>query len=132
VELVRSIVDGWERGDFSSDEWGHPEIEFVIVDGPSPGNWKGVVGMAEAWRDVLSAWDEWPSEHEEYRPLGDGCVLVLWRFRARGKTSGLEASEVRATGAAVFTIRSGKVIRLVHYFDRDHARADLGLIGEVS
>ena len=28
VEIVRSIYAAWERGDFSSTEWAHPEIEL--------------------------------------------------------------------------------------------------------
>ena len=52
---MRSICADWERGDFSSVQWAHPEIEVVIADGPSPGRWSGLAGMAEAARDLFSA-----------------------------------------------------------------------------
>ena len=45
----------------------------------------------------------------------------------RGKTSGLELSQIRTQGAHLFHIRDGKVTRLVLYWDRDLVLADLGL-----
>jgi ketosteroid isomerase-like protein len=133
LDLVRSIHAAWERGDFRSVEWAHPEIEFVIADGPSPGSWTGVPGMIEAWRDFLSAWKEWRGEGEEHRELDGERVLVLVHVFGRGKTSGLELDQfgqLGRKGANLFHIRAGKVTRFVFYFDSEHAFADLGLAPE--
>ena len=127
VELVRSIYAAWERGDFTSAEWAHPEIEFVMADGPSPGRWTGLAGLAEGWRGFLSAWDEWRPGVDEYRDLDSERVLVLVRHSGRGKTSGLDLDQVRPKGAVLFHIDAAKVTRLVSYLDREHALADLGL-----
>jgi len=48
LDLVRSIYKSWERGDFTSAGWAHPEIEYVEADGPAPGGSTGLPGMAEA------------------------------------------------------------------------------------
>lgn len=127
VELVRSIFTAWERGDFSSAEWADPKIEFVFADGPSPGSWIGPAGLAKANRDFLSAWEDLRQQAGKYTELDSERVLVLHRFTARGKMSGLELGQMRGEGAALFHIRGGKVVRLVHYFNRELALADLDL-----
>jgi ketosteroid isomerase-like protein len=52
---------------------------------------------------------------------------VPLRNIGRGKASGLELGQVRTDAANLFHIRDGKVTRLVTYFDRTRALADLGL-----
>jgi hypothetical protein len=96
VELVRSIFVAWERGDFSSTEWAHPEIEYVLVDGPSPGSWIGVSAMKRAWRDFANAWEEFHAEAQGHRELDAERVLVLAHYSGRGKTSGLELGQMRS------------------------------------
>ena len=130
LDLVRSIYAAWERGDQSSVEWAHPEIELVIADGPSPASATGLAGMAEAARDFVSAFEDLRTKAEEYRELDDEQVLVLDHRSGRGKTSGLELNQIRTQGAHLFHIRDGKVRRLVRYMDRDRALADLGLAPE--
>jgi ketosteroid isomerase-like protein len=126
LELVRSIFADWQRGDFSSADWAHPEIEFSIADGPAPGSWKGLAEMATGWREFLSAWEDFHADEvDEYRELDGERVLALQRFTVRGKTSGLDLRRMR--GANLFHIRGGKVTRLVLYWNREHALADLGL-----
>ena len=69
------------------------------------------------------------SQADEYRELDDERVLVLIEFRGRGKASGLDVEQLGTKGADVFHLRDGKVMRLVLYWDRDRAFADLGLEG---
>jgi ketosteroid isomerase-like protein len=132
LDLVRSIYAAWERGDFFSGpgEWVHPEIEFVIPDGPEPGSWTGLAGLLEGARAIFNAWENWRPKADEYRELDNERVLVLFRARARGRTSGLEVEQIAGNGANLFFVRDGKVMRLVAYWDRDHALADLGLASE--
>ena len=129
LDLVRSIYAEWERGEFGSVEWADPEIEWVMTGGPAPGSNTRLVGMAEGWRNFLSAWDWYRVEVDEYRELDDRRILVLIRCSASGKASGLEIGQVRTESATLFHIRDGKVVKLFVYLDREHAFADLGLKG---
>ena len=125
VELVQRIYSAWERGDFSGAGWAHPELEFVRVDGPAPGRWKGVeidVGV----RDMLSAWEDLRLAAEEFRELDGDRVLALASGVARGKRSGVQ---LRVSATNLFHIANGKVTRVVTYYDRDLALAELGLAG---
>jgi ketosteroid isomerase-like protein len=130
VGLVQSVHESFARGDYSSVEWAHPEVEFVFADGPSPGSWMGLAGMAEAWRDFLKAWEDFRIETDEYRELDGERVLVLGDRTGRGKTSGLEVGQRRAEAVGLFHVRGGKVTRIVFYFDREHALTAVGLASE--
>jgi hypothetical protein len=124
---VRSIYADWERGDYSSTEWAHPQIEFVIADLPDQDTSTGVAAATEAWGGFLTAWEGHRVRAEQYRELDPERVLVLGHFIARGRTSGLDLQQTRTDGANVFHICEGRVTRLAIYFDRDRALADLGL-----
>jgi len=130
LDLVRSIHADSERGDFSATEWLHPDIEFVMVGGPSPGTWSGLAGMAAGTREFLNAWEEYRVEAEEYREIDNERVLVHFHASGRGRTSGLELGQIAPKGVALFHVRDCKVTRFVAYWDRDRALADLGLTPE--
>jgi ketosteroid isomerase-like protein len=127
IELVRSIYADWERGDYSRTDWPHPRIEFVIADLPDQGAAKGIAAMADTWGRFLGAWEGHRVEATEFRELDAERVLVVGRFVAQGKSSGLAVEQTRTSGANLFQISDGRVTRLVIYFDRDRALADLGL-----
>ena len=90
--------------------------------------WHGVpTRMIEGWRDFLKAWEHWRGEAEQYRELDSERVLVLIHGTGRGKATGLEAAQIRSEGANLFHVSGGRVKRLVVYFNRETAFADLGL-----
>jgi ketosteroid isomerase-like protein len=126
LDLVRSICDAWERGDYRSADWAHPEIEFVIPDGPTAGRWTGVPAMAESTRDYLGAWEDVRFLVDEYRELDGERVLALFHQSGRGRASGLDLGKVGTKRAGIFHIHDGKVTGLFLYWNRDRALVDLG------
>jgi ketosteroid isomerase-like protein len=127
IGLVRSIYEGWERGDVSSADWADPHIEFVSPMGVETGSWIGRSEMARAWGETISAWDEIRVKADEFYELDDERVLTFHTFTGRGKSSGIAIGSALTNGATLFQIRDGKVTRLVVYMDRDRAVADVGL-----
>jgi ketosteroid isomerase-like protein len=127
LDLVRSIYAAIERGDYSSAEWAHPQIEYVVADGPDPASFTGRDGLVQAMRSLFSAPGDVRAEAEAYRELDAERVLVRTRLSGRGKTSGVQIGD---RGAELFEIHDGKVTRIVVYFDRDRDLADLGLAPE--
>ena len=124
LDLVRSIFSAIERGDYANAEWADPGIEYVIVGGPEPGTFRGRAGLAEGMRTIFREVKDLRCEADEYRELDGERVLVLTRSVGRGKLSGVPAS---ARNAEVLEVHEGKVTRVVVYYERDRALADLGL-----
>jgi hypothetical protein len=126
LELVRSIVAPWRRGDFRASDWADPEIGFVLADGPSPGRWSGVAEMWAAFTEVLAPYANYRVIAEDIRELDDGRVLVLHRYGGVARTSGMEIAAIDTRGADVFVLRHGRVVKLTIYWQSAHALADLG------
>jgi ketosteroid isomerase-like protein len=129
LDLLRSIYADLERGDVvrasqTVAEWAHPEFEWIVADGPTAGSFTGIGEATESGSGMLAAWEEIRFEVEEYRALDDDRVLVLEQRRGRGKGSGVETN---AKAATLCHFRDGKLARIVGYWERDHALADLGL-----
>jgi ketosteroid isomerase-like protein len=120
VKALEHVYEHWARGDwtprfelYADDmEWGWSD-EFPGLDGvfsdtrtPSP--------RLQTW---LSGWETWTCEAEDYVEYGD-TVVVLTRYRGRGRGSGVE---VDREGAHVWKLRDGKAVRLEVFADRERA-----------
>ncbi len=126
VDLVRSIYEAWEQGDFSrTTEWAHPQIECASFGGPVTGGYSGPAAIEAGWSEMLDLLDDARPQAQEYRDLDEERVLVLGRLRGREKSSGEDVEQLRAN---LFRIRDGQVVRLIFYWSRDRAFADLGLM----
>jgi hypothetical protein len=121
AELIKPIFEQWGQGNW--------QPRFEVYDPHIEWGWseefpEGLEGVFEDRRDPnprlhtwLSPWEDWRVEAEEYLEIGDH-VVVLARYRGRGKGSGFE---VESEGAHVFELRDGKVVRLEIFNDRDRA-----------
>jgi ketosteroid isomerase-like protein len=127
VQLVRSIYERWAEGDFGDASWADPDFELVLVDGPTPGRFKGLAAAGAAWGATIDGFAEFRALPEEIRALDDERVLVFTQNTGRGRRSGLELGEMVTRGANVVHLRAGKVTRLDAYFNRDLAVSELGL-----
>ena len=125
VEFLRGIYARWERGEFASVDWADPDIEFAIADGPSPASARGVAEMARMWFEAISPYEGLTVAAEEYREIDSERVLVLTRNEGRTRGSGFDIGRIHTPGANLFHVRDGRVVKLVVYFDRDNALADL-------
>ena len=123
LEIVRHIVEGWARGDFSVTDGFHPDVEFDLVDWPERARAKGMDEMRRTWFATLSAWDDYRSPAVDFIERGPH-VVVTFDLHARGKTSG---AVVDADTAAVFTLDAAKVVRLALYWSRTKALKVVGL-----
>jgi ketosteroid isomerase-like protein len=127
LDLVRSIYTAWSNNDYGSLPWADAEIELVKADGPDPGSWHGVQAMSPVWTQNWRSFEEFHTVADAYRELDAERILVLSRLWGRGKRSQVELGRTETKGASVFESRGGKVARLVLYWDRNRAFAELGL-----
>ena len=74
--------------------------------------------LAAAWRDFLSAWNDFHVETDRVVAGKPGMYALLIRLRARGKGSGIDTD---AEVANVVQMRDGQVARLEMFWDREDA-----------
>ena len=119
VEIVRRMVEAYVSGDFETALAAYdPEVEFDVSIRPEGEVYRGPEGVAEAMRTWTGKWDDFRVEVEEIIDAGGDRVLLVDRQTGRGKGSGAPLDQQTFS---VFTIRGGKIVRVVWLPTREQA-----------
>jgi ketosteroid isomerase-like protein len=120
VEIVRRGTDAYRRGALEeASHWTHPEIVWDMsrLQVPDAGVYRGFEGLLTFFNRWQESWESLELEPLEYIEAGDQVVTVI-RQSGRGRLSG---AEVEHRFAQLWTLRDGKIVRMVMYPDREAA-----------
>ena len=131
VEIVRQVFDAAARRDQATLlALYDPEVELDTSRPGTPGEmagsgvYRGLDGLRTWFRSWHEAWEDLVDDCEELVEAGERVVSVS-TIRARGRTSGAEVTSRRYSG--VWTIRAGRVTRVVWFPTREEALEAAGL-----
>ena len=127
VEIVRRIYEAAAGRDAETVmELYDPEVE---LDGSRlelaglDDVYRGHDGLRRFFREWHEAWVKIEYDYEELIDAGEQVIAVVTRH-ARGRASG---AEVERPFALLWTLRDGKVVRVVWYLTREDALEAAGL-----
>jgi ketosteroid isomerase-like protein len=142
VEIVRSLQpppgvdlvevfegERFERLPVFADPRGllDPSFECSFIAGESAGSltlsYRGVQGFIEGWREWLAAWSTYRVETADPIDGGDKVVVPV-RVHARTRRGDVEMEH---TPGVVWTLDSGKVVRMELYLNGADALKAVGL-----
>jgi ketosteroid isomerase-like protein len=123
VELVRSGVEAWMRGDAGAvfAVWDE-EIEWIAP--PEDPDQPVVVGSAvaaEAMAQWMSTWEAYDYQLDELIDAGDDVI------QAGRQVMAARGAEVSSEIFFIWTIRDGRAVRLRMFYKRDEALQAVGL-----
>jgi ketosteroid isomerase-like protein len=125
VEIVQRLFDAVARRDSATVlSLYHPDIDWdgtrhrwTEVMG-SGGHWRGHDGLRKWSRDYYEAWESLDDTLEELIDVDERVVAVV-TTRARGRGSGLEVEWAHQAG--VWTVRAGRIVKVVWFPSREEA-----------
>jgi uncharacterized protein len=127
VELIRTLVGHAQAGKWDAAiALIGDDVELDATRFPDGDVYHGRNDYAAFFRRWFGSWDELSIEVERFIDAGDQ-VLVFLTISGRGKGSGVA---VKRDFADVWTVRDGKVVRLVGYLDRSKGLEAVGISGQ--
>lgn len=130
VEVVRAAFQSMTSGHAASVfELYDPEVELdpsrAELGGLiGTGTYRGHEGVRRFFRDYYDAWQRVDYDIEQLVDAGERVVSAV-KTRARGRTSGAEV-ELRIYG--VWTIRNGRIVRVMFFATNEEALEVAGLL----
>jgi ketosteroid isomerase-like protein len=126
LERMPRFFDALERGDVDAgmaltEGIIHPEIEFDSAIGTQVEGqvFRGRDAVADWFRELVASFDI-RIEDRRFEAVGERVVLARYRFKGRGRGSGVELDE--AVGV-VWELEDGLVRRSRSFFSQDEALA---------
>lgn len=99
-----------------------PGIEWVPVTHSllAVDSYRGFEGVRRFWGEFLSTWQAYEVEPQSFHDAGDQVAVVV---HIVGRTHGLAVDETRSS---LFTVRDGRIVRVLSFADPDGAREAAG------
>ena len=128
VEIVRSIYEAFNRRDWDAAfRDARPDVEMTTppepVGGPAGGTYRGREEVQGFWEEVLTPFEVWTAEPEDFFESGDQIAVVV---KARWRPKGSSAEVENRTGA-LWTIRDGTVVSMRFFGKPEEALEAVGL-----
>lgn len=123
LAVTRSFYEAMARDELPAEVL-DPAVEYVNPPRAiEPGTRRGVEEFRKVIQKVREGWETWRMEPEELTTVGDQVVVVL-RYHARGRTSGVE---LEGRESALLSFRDGKIARYEWFHGPDDALRAAGL-----
>jgi ketosteroid isomerase-like protein len=125
VEIVRSIYDSMNRGDWEAAfRDAHPDFEMTIPPGPfNAGTHRGRANVQAVLDDYFTAFEAWFQEPEEFFE-SDAQVVAFVKIRVRPRGGGVD---LKVRNGHLWTIRDGTVLSLRVFPEPEKALDAAGL-----
>ena len=131
VEIVRRVYDAVARRAAATVlALYDPGVELdttraAVGDLMGRSVYRGHEGLRSWFRQWHEAWGDVETSCEELIDAGDSVVVSVARYRARGRASGARVEGPAQYG--VWTVREGKIVRVVWFSTRAEALEAAGL-----
>jgi ketosteroid isomerase-like protein len=125
VEVVQAAFEAWNAGDM--DAWRElcdPDAILRMPEGwPEPGPFVGREAVMRQLEQLRETWDADALELiSDFIEAGDRVVVrFIWRGAGHGPEANIEAT-------AVYTLRTGRLASLEHFWDHAEALEAVGLL----